>query len=321
MRDSIETSYRHCIKVAKKSARNFHFAFMTLPRPRYRAMCVLYAYMRVTDDIADQAGVAPETRRMKLEDWRADLLNAHAGEESTHPVLPALVEVANKYDIEPELLLAVIDGVASDLTPREIKTFEELSDYCYLVAGVVGLCCLKIWECRDPAAKHMAIDCGLAFQLTNILRDLKEDARLGRVYLPTEDLERFDIGLEQLLSSDASPGFHELMRFQTERARHYYHKSAPLFDLLDNTARPIFRAMVRIYSGLLKKIEADPAGVQRRRVSLSWPHKCGIMLDGFLRPKAKLPTWFQDPEADEALKSSASRTSNKPVPNNVEPAA
>ena len=177
----------------------------------------------------------------------------------------------------------MIDGVESDLQPRSFATFDDLSRYCYQVAGAVGLCCVHIWGFRDERAIPRAIDCGTAFQLTNILRDLGEDAAMGRVYLPAEDLQRFGVTASDLAEHRRGERFTELMRFQVDRARSFYEKSRELFDYLERPGKPILAAMLRIYGGVLDEIERRGYDVFTRRVSLSRGKKLRIALGAVLR--------------------------------------
>ena len=174
-----------------------------------------------------------------------------------------------RHRIPHEYLFAVIDGVELDLHPVEVATFEELERYCYHVAGAVGLCCIHVWGFRDdPAVKQLAIDCGLALQLTNILRDLAEDADRGRVYLPREDLDRFGYSADDLHRRVKDQPFRDLMRFEVDRAKTYYASGERLFDYLEPPGKPILRAMLDIYGGLLREIERRDFDVFSQRVSL-----------------------------------------------------
>jgi phytoene synthase len=169
--------------LARRTAGNFYFSFLTLPGPLFRDMCALYAFMRISDDLGDDESVSIDRRRELLAAWRQSLGRALDGDPRDHPALPALADAVGRHSVPREHLFAVLDGVAMDLKPAGFETFEELSKYCYHVAGAVGLCCIHVWGFHDDRAIPAAIDCGLAFQLTNILRDLGEDARAGRVYL------------------------------------------------------------------------------------------------------------------------------------------
>jgi phytoene synthase len=276
---SVPGSYDHCRALAKQTARNFYYSFLTLPRDRMRAMCVLYAFMRVTDDLGDSD--QPEAmRKTDLARWRESLVRACATGESDHPVLPALVDVVRKYRIPLRYLLDVIAGVEMDLQPVGFQTFEELAGYCYHVAGAVGLACIHLWGFHDERALAAAVDCGTAFQLTNIFRDLSEDAARGRVYLPREDLDRFQLAADELAGRNPNgegrnERFERLMEFEVARARDYYARAGALYEYLDPPGRPILEAMLRIYGGLLDEIERRRYDVFTRRVELSrWRKIC-----------------------------------------------
>src|SRR6185369_5380403 len=171
--------YRHSQELARRTAGNFYYSFLTLPRDRFRAMCVLYAFMRVTDDIGDDERPAADRTR-DLTAWRDALARVCDGGTTDHPVLPAVADILKTYRVPREYLDAVIMGVEADLDTVSFETFAQLNDYCYHVAGAVGLACIHIWGFHDDRAKAAAVDCGTAFQLTNILRDLAEDAARDR---------------------------------------------------------------------------------------------------------------------------------------------
>lgn len=246
-------------------------------------MCALYGFMRISDDIGDTPNISLEEKIKQLVEWRTSLEVALQGDVSGHQVFPAFVDVVERYQIPGEYLRAVLDGIESDLQPSEISTFEELSHYCYQVAGAVGLCCLHIWGFHDEAAIERAKDCGVAFQLTNILRDLAEDAEMGRVYLPQEDLARFGFGKQDIIDHRYDDRFRELMQFQVERAESYYRKAEGLFEMLDRPGKPVFSAMMKIYGGLLTEIKNRNYDVFTKRVSLSKCRKLRISLWAVVR--------------------------------------
>jgi 15-cis-phytoene synthase len=208
---------------------------------------------------------------------------SHGGGNGEHPVFPALAEVVARHRIPHEYLFAVIDGVRDDLDPTGFETFDDLSRYCYHVAGAVGLCCIHVWGFRDERAIERAIDCGMAFQLTNILRDLGEDAGMGRIYLPREDLQRFDYTEHDLAAHCRDERFHRLMRFQVDRTKEYYRRAEELFDYLEPAGKPIYAAMLRIYGGLLAKIERRDYDVFSRRIRLPRWRKLLIALGAVVR--------------------------------------
>jgi 15-cis-phytoene synthase len=260
-------SYLWCERLARREAGNFYHAFRLLPAPRRRAMCALYAFMRVADDLTD----GPETRAEKsaaLTTWRHQLADALAGVYH-HPLHPAFHHTIEHYGIPRRYLEDVLDGVGMDLETDHYETFEDLYRYCYRVASAVGLACIHIWGFTDAQAPRYAEAAGIALQLTNILRDLGEDAARGRVYLPREDLKRFGYAREDLLEERRNPPFRELMQFQAQRARHYYESAMPLAELLDPAGRAVFLVMLRTYRGLLEAIVERDYDVFTSRVRLS----------------------------------------------------
>lgn len=231
-------------------------------------MNALYAFMRIADDCSDDPSLTLDERRVALEAWSSSFRAALEGATPTHPALPAVIDTVHKYHIPPQYFQDVLTGVARDMEPVSIATFAELEVYCYHVAGAVGLCCLSIWGIRDPAAIPRGIECGLAFQLTNILRDIGEDRALGRVYLPAEDLSRFELTISELGTTSAQERYRRLMQFEVQRARECYESSEVLYDLIEPVGRPILRVMRDIYRGLLEEIERRDYDVFTRRVSL-----------------------------------------------------
>ncbi len=263
----LSQSYLFCEALARREAGNFYHAFRLLPRPQRRAMSALYAFMRVTDDVADEPGEL-ERKQTALKTWRRQLDEALAG-QYTHPLHAAFHHAVQTYGIPREYLEAVIEGVGMDLMPLRFATFEELYVYCYRVASVVGLSCIHIWGFTDEKAKDYAEAAGIAFQLTNILRDLGEDAGRGRVYLPREDLDRFAYSEESLRRGERSPAFRDLMAFEAERARRFYDQSRPLTELLYPAGRAVFQVMSRTYHGLLDAIAAADFAVFDRRIRIN----------------------------------------------------
>jgi len=273
---SLADSYRYCEQVARKQAGNFYHAFRVLPRAQRLAMCSLYAFLRLTDDLGDSS--APEgQKRNRLIDWRRQFELALAG-DYTHSLHPALYHTISEYGVPMQYLHDVIDGVEMDLKVVNYATFDDLYQYCYRVASAVGLACIHIWGFTDEKAKDYAEKAGIAFQLTNILRDLGEDARLGRVYLPAEDLDRFGYPATKLSRGERDEKFKSLMRFQVKRARDYYELSQPLAHLLPSPGRAVFQVMTRTYRGLLEAIESCNYDVFTRRVSLSQWRKLGLVV-------------------------------------------
>jgi phytoene synthase len=266
MASALGQSYAYCERLSRRQAGNFYPAFRVLPGPQRRAMCALYAFLRIADDLSDGPD-EPAGKRQALAGWRRGLDRALRGDYS-HPSHAALHDTVTRHAIPRDYLEAALDGVEMDLAPVGYRTFDELRLYCYRVASVVGLSCIRIWGCSGPAARAHAESAGIAFQLTNILRDLGEDAARGRVYLPAEDLERFDYAPERLARGERDDRFRALMRFEVERARHFYEAAWPLVPLLRPAGRAVFLMMARTYRGLLDLIERRDYDVFSSRVSL-----------------------------------------------------
>lgn len=277
----IAQSYRRCRAVAKAQARNFYYSFLVLSGPKRNALCAVYAFMRLLDDISDGTAT-PAKKTALLEEWRAALSDAYRGVYDRHEILPAFHDAVHRFQIPREHFDALIDGARMDLTVTRYETFADLYRYCYRVASVVGLVCIRVFGYRDPRAHDHAEACGIAFQLTNILRDLGEDAERGRVYLPQEDLRRFSYTEEDLRRGVVDARFCKLMRFQVDRARHYYRQATPLLGLVDRTSRPTLAAMMAIYGGILNRIERDGYDVFSRRAQLSSWEKLGIAARAWL---------------------------------------
>ncbi len=267
MTTPLATSYGFCEALARRTAGNFYPAFRVLPAPQRRAMCALYAFMRIADDLSDEPGPAAD-KRAQLRRWRDALGHALAG-DYRHVALPALHDTVRRYGVPPAYLEAVLDGVEMDLEPVAYATFAELRLYCYRVASAVGLACIHVWGFRGGAAERYAEDAGLAFQLTNILRDLAEDAARDRVYLPREDLERFGYDPDRLRRGERDAAFRALMQFEVSRARGFYDASEPLVPLLAPAGRAVFLMMARTYRGILDEIERRDYDVFSARVRLS----------------------------------------------------
>jgi len=281
---TLEQSFAYCRRVAKTRARNFYYSFLLLSREQKDAMCAVYAFMRYADDISDEGDPPLAVRRQALDEWRAALARALSGDVGGDPILPAFRATVERYRIPHEYFFDLIEGVASDLEPQRYETFHELYRYCYRVASVVGLTVVHIYGFSDPRALELAEKCGIGFQLTNILRDIPEDAGMGRVYLPVEDLNRFHVTREQLMSGQAPPS--ELMAFEWERARSYYQMSAPLLGLVRPASRPALWAMMAIYYGILLRIKSQGFDVYQRRPRLTALQKTWIVI------RAARTRWF-----------------------------
>jgi phytoene synthase len=267
MTDPLHESYRACEEVARREAANFYPAFRILPREQRLAMCALYTFMRIADDLGDDDGPIDQKAK-NLDDWRRGMHDALAG-NPTHPSHAALVDTLRTFAIPVQYLDDVIDGVAMDLGPVRYQTWDELKVYCYRVASAVGLACIHIWKFTDAAATSFAELAGYAFQLTNILRDVKEDAERGRVYLPAEEMDRFGVTFEDLRAGKLDRRFRDLMKFEADRAREFYEASQPLAPLLPPPGRAVFLMMSRTYRQLLDEIAARDYDVFSQRVRVS----------------------------------------------------
>ena len=276
MTPALAASYVYCERLARREAANFYPAFRVLPGPQRRAMCALYAFLRVSDDLTDEPGTAAE-KQARLSTWRNDFARAMAGDYS-HPLHAAFHHAVRVHGIPCASVSAVLDGVEMDLYKNSYATFAELYRYCYRVASAVGLACIHIWGFADERAEAYAESAGIAFQLTNILRDLREDADRGRVYLPQEDLLKFGYRLEQLYGCERDDRFRALMRFQVERARHYYDAARPLSAFLPPPGRAVFQVLIGTYRALLEAIEERDYDVFRSRVSVSGWRKLRLVV-------------------------------------------
>ncbi len=274
---SLDKSYAWCARVARTKAENFYLSFLLLTRDRHRSMCAIYAFMRYCDDLADDESI--RDRPGAIARWRDDLDAALKGKPSDRPLWPAFLDTVERFGIPHTYFFEMIEGVSSDLEPRRIQTFDELYRYCYQVASVVGLTIVHIYG--FDAAQHarvleLAEKCGIAFQLTNILRDVREDTEKNRVYLPAEDLTRFGLVLSENDEFTYGEKFRQLMEFEARRARKYYTESAPLVDLIDEKSRGALRAIIGIYSRLLERIVEKDYDVLSRRVRVPTSEKLKI---------------------------------------------
>jgi 15-cis-phytoene synthase len=283
--NEVDSSYDYCRRVARRRAKNFYYSFLLLSAQQRKAMCAIYAFMRYCDDLSDEPGAT----RAAMERWRNELEEALEGRFSGHPVWPAFHHTVRRFQIPHDYFREMIAGVASDLEPRQIDTFDDLYRYCYQVASVVGLTIIHIFGFDTRTALPLAEKCGVAFQLTNILRDIREDAERGRIYLPGEDLRRFGVSREDLSSGKRTEAFIRLMRFEAARARSYYEQSMPLLDLVHPRSRPSLWALITIYSRLLERIEETGYDVLSRRVRLSALEKSWILARAIFSGRAPAP--------------------------------
>jgi 15-cis-phytoene synthase len=270
---TLQASYAFSRRIARTRARNFYYSFLLLSREQKNAMCAIYAFMRHSDDISEGEGASAEA----IHQWRTDLDNALAGNFPENPLWPAFHDTVKRYNIPHQYFHEMIEGVSGDLQPRQIQTFDELYRYCYQVASVVGLTIIHIFGFDNPEALALAEKCGIAFQLTNILRDVREDRENRRIYVPAEDIQRFSANLAHY---DAN--FMELMRFEAARAEAYYQESRPLIALVHKRSRRSLWALIEIYRRLLLKIEQSNFDVLDRRIRIPTSEKLGILAKSFL---------------------------------------
>jgi squalene synthase HpnC len=280
----VAASYEECHRIAREAHSNFYPAFFLLPKPKRDGIVALYAFMRLIDDVSDEGADLAEKQR-GLAKWRAALDQAITGEEQVFDgnaamispketlagadeVLPALVDTIQRYKMPSRYLHDLISGAEMDLTIQVYPSFERLKEYCYRVAGTVGLTCTHIFGFRDAKALELAEKLGLAFQLTNIIRDVHEDYGLGRVYLPDEDLLRYGVAKEDFGRGEATLGMRELLRFEADRAWKLYEEGSRLVELIDEDSRGTLWLLVHTYSGLLARIESVDFAVFGERVRL-----------------------------------------------------
>ena len=273
---TVAESYAFCENVARTQAKNFYVSFLLLKPEQRRAMCAIYAFMRYCDDLSDDAGIAD--RAVAIARWSDDLHAALAGNTPDNPIWPAFADAVQLFRIPHQYFDEMITGVSSDLEPRRVQTFDELYRYCYHVASVVGLTIIHVFGFEDPKALELAEKCGIAFQLTNILRDVREDAENDRIYWPAEDLQRFGVAPEDLRRTGLTPALKKMLAYEARRARAYYEESQPLIDLVHPGSRASLRALIGIYSRLLEKIVAADYDVMSQRVRVPNWEKFWILL-------------------------------------------
>jgi len=288
-------AYSVCRGITRTAAKNFYYAFLVLPRRKREALCAVYAFMRRCDDIADDVSISPPERRQKLDSWLDALHRAQQGEPTDDPILLALTDAQRRYAIPAGLLDELAHGTGMDVEenaqrdpsgsemPLQYKTFEELRLYCYRVASVVGLVCIHVFGYRDPEAEPLAERCGLAFQMTNIIRDVKEDAGMGRVYLPEEDLAKFGLTAAELRGTADAARWRPLLAMEADRAREYYASGDALIPYISEDSQPALWVLVNIYRRLLEKIAEKQYDVFTERVALSRWEKLRILGKGFIR--------------------------------------
>ena len=290
---TLSQAYAACRTIARREAKNFYYSFIALPPARRNAICAIYAFMRQADDLADDESLSRDERRRRLDAWLSSWRAASQGAASADPVFIAVRDATERFAIPLSLLDELVAGVTMDLdhaqtgAPDTYATFDELYRYCYLVASVVGLVCIRIFGYTDARAEKLAEETGIAFQLTNILRDVQEDAERNRVYLPLDDLARHNVSLDALLhrAPGAPPTAAEraLLVSIAQRAEKYYESAAALLPYIDAESRPALRVLVDIYHSLLKRIERADYDVFSRRASVPTPQKLAILLAGLAR--------------------------------------
>ena len=290
----LDVAYSVCRHIARSAAKNFYYGFVVLPRRKRNALSAVYAFMRRCDDISDDPTLSFHERRNKLADWLDAVHRALAGEPTDDAILLALTDAQRRYHIPVGLLDQLAYGTAADVeqepgsssegTPlaARYQSFAELQQYCYGVASVVGLVCIRIFGYRDPAAEPLAENCGLAFQLTNMIRDVKEDAAMGRIYFPQEDLAEFGLAAADFAAPNASR-LRSLLAKEADRARECYRSGEELIPLVSEDSQPALWVLITIYRRLLEKIAARQYDVFSERVRLNVPEKLAILGRGFLK--------------------------------------
>jgi len=264
-------------KIAKKSKSSFYYAFNFLPDEKREAMNTIYAFCRKTDDLVDNGNEPEEIKFKNLRKWRNELELALNG-KSGYTLLNKLVETIRNFNIPIDPFFDLIKGMEIDLQRQRFESFEDLIDYCYKVASTVGLMSIEIFGYKNKSTREYAVNLGLALQLTNILRDVKKDAEQGRIYLPREDLERFNYSEEELLANVYNENFIRLMRFETERAKEFYRKATESLSYEDKPAMLAARAMQHIYFRLLKQLEKKNFDVYSQEIKVPKIEKVGIAL-------------------------------------------
>lgn len=279
-----DEDFAHCAEITRRSSSNFYYAFLLLPPERRRALYAIYAFCRYVDDIADDGAAARPA--VLLDRWRLELQRVFGG-VAERPISRALAATVRSFTIPRRYFEEVLEGVEMDLTRKRYATFAELELYCYRVASAVGLICIEIFGYRNPATRVYAERLGLAFQLTNILRDVREDAARDRIYLPLEDLQRYGVSEDEILQSAYTSNFNRLMEFEASRVRQLYREAAAALAPEDRASMVAAEGMRMIYSALLERIAQSGFRVFDRRVSVSVPHK--LLLVGRAWARTRFP--------------------------------
>jgi phytoene synthase len=289
---TLEQAYTECRAIAKREAKNFYYSFVALPKPRRDAICAIYAFMRQADDLADDESMPRDERRLRINQWLEAWHGASRGEHTIDPVFVAVRDAIARFSIPLTLLDELVAGTTMDLdssgsAPDTYATFDDLYRYCYLVASVVGLVCIRIFGYSDPRAEKLAEETGIAFQLTNILRDVAEDAERNRIYLPLNDLAAHHVSVDTLLhrAPNVPPTLNEraLLADIAKRAEEFYRSADKLLPLIDRESRPAMWVLVRIYRGLLRRIRRADYDVFSSRISVPSFQKVEILAVGLAR--------------------------------------
>ncbi len=299
MIDSVAQAYAACETIARREAKNFYYAFRALPKAKRAAVCAVYAFMRHADDLADDEQLPREERLAQSQRWLEEWHRVAAGAATDNPVFLALRDAQQRFGISTELLDQLVQGTMLDLTAptsatevATYRTFDDLYRYCYLVASVVGLVCIRIFGYTDTQAEALAEQTGIAFQLTNILRDVREDAERGRIYLPLDDLKKYNVTPEQLRAPQADRRItadeRSVLALEASRAREYYQAADRLLPLVAPDSRAALWVLVTIYRRLLQRIENAHYEVFAERVSVPtleklWILSCGLWMAFRLR--------------------------------------
>jgi phytoene synthase len=288
----VQAAYAVCRGIARNKAKNFYYAFIALPAPKRDAICAVYAFMRQADDLSDDESQAIPDRKLALDTWLGKWHDALAGGPTSDPVFIALLDAQRQFTIPSELLDQLVQGTATDLEPRfqAYATFTDLYRYCYLVASVVGLVCIRIFGYLDPRAEKLAEETGVAFQLTNILRDVREDAERGRLYLPLEDLERCGVTANSITAisngRQLTPEQRQVLAIQAERADQLYKSADALLPLISPDSRAAMWVLVTIYHRLLRHIKDRNFDVFTGRVRVPTYEKLSILGCGLFKTLA-----------------------------------
>ena len=280
MADHLQDSYELCTQITRSEAKNFYYAFVTLPPHKRSAIYAIYAFARYCDDISDSNDTLNPSEQFV--NVRKELTNSLDGNLTENPIIPALIDTINKFEIPNSYFYELIDGVEMDLTKSRFSNFQELKDYCYKVASIVGLISINIFGYKGSKANRYAIDLGIAMQLTNIMRDLKEDADRDRIYLPQDEMKQFGYKETDMLEGVMNDNFKRLMEFQVRRARSYFNSGIKLLDFLQQDAIGCTSILHNLYSRILDRIEDNGYDVFSERVSLTSVEKVTIMTKFFL---------------------------------------